>query len=129
MSHHPQPRLAEEKQPLASIIGAPHRHMKFVVSNDAFTRLLPVNQVGEVCIGGPQVGRGCVVLFIRSYYILSYNRYRGREDLTASRFATHPELGERLYRTGDLLADGSVLLIGRIDREVKIRGKNHVKGS
>jgi non-ribosomal peptide synthetase component F len=63
---------------------------------------------------------------------LSYNRYRGREDLTASRFATHPELGERLYRTGDrgkLLADGSVLLIGRIDREVKVRGKNHPKGS
>ena len=68
---------------------------------------------------------------IRFYNVLLANRYRGRDDLTASRFATHPELGERLYRTGDrgkLLADGSVLLVGRIDREVKVRGKNDVKG-
>ncbi|KIK03064.1 hypothetical protein K443DRAFT_95740 [Laccaria amethystina LaAM-08-1] len=109
MSHHPQPRLAAAKQPLASIIGAPHRHMKFVVSNDSFTQLLSTNQIGEVCIGGPQVGRG----------------YRGRDDLTGSRFAIHPQFGERLYRTGDrgkLLPDGSVLLVGRIDREVKVRG-------
>jgi non-ribosomal peptide synthetase component F len=66
---------------------------------------------------------------IRSYDILSVHRYRGRDDLTASRFATHPELDERLYRTGDrgkLLPDGSVLLIGRIDREVKVRGKIHI---
>jgi non-ribosomal peptide synthetase component F len=133
MSHHPQPRIAG-RQPLASIIGVPHRHIKFVVSNDAFTRILPVNQVGEVCIGGPQVGRGYVGLFhifTRSYHILRANRYRGREDLTASRFATYPELGESLYRTGDrgkLLADGSVPLVVWIDREVKVRGKNHVEG-
>ncbi|KAF9528634.1 amino acid adenylation domain protein [Crepidotus variabilis] len=109
MSHQSQPREAEEKQPLASIIGAPHHHMKFVVADETFTKLLAVDQIGEVCIGGPQVGRG----------------YRGRDDLTVERFATHPETGERLYRTGDrgkLLADGSVLLVGRIDREVKLRG-------
>lgn len=56
-------------------------------------------------------------------------RYKGRDDLTVDRFVIHPELGERLYRTGDrgkLLPDGSISLIGRIDREVKIRGQSCV---
>ncbi|KDR67250.1 hypothetical protein GALMADRAFT_130449 [Galerina marginata CBS 339.88] len=110
VSHYSEPRFPEKKQPLAGLVGLPHPHMKAVVSNYSFTRLLPPNKVGEVCIGGPQVGRG----------------YRGRDDLTANRFAIHPELGERLYRTGDrgkLLPDGTLLLLGRIDREVKVRGK------
>ncbi|KZP12421.1 hypothetical protein FIBSPDRAFT_798902 [Athelia psychrophila] len=109
MSHQPQPSAPEAQQPPANIIGAPHQHMKFYVFNDKFDRALPVGEIGEVCIGGPQVGRG----------------YKGRDDLTASRFAVHPDLGERVYRTGDrgkLLSNGSVSLIGRIDREVKIRG-------
>jgi amino acid adenylation domain-containing protein/non-ribosomal peptide synthase protein (TIGR01720 family) len=67
---------------------------------------------GELWIGGVGVGRG----------------YLGRPDLTAERFL--PDLfageeGARLYRTGDLarfLPDGSLQLLGRIDRQVKIRG-------
>lgn len=109
MAHQPQPIASDAPQPAANIIGAAHQHMKFYVSNDAFTRLLPAGEVGEVCIGGPQVGRG----------------YKSRPDLTENRFAVHPELGARLYRTGDrgkLLGDGSVFLVGRIDREVKVRG-------
>jgi non-ribosomal peptide synthetase component F len=52
-------------------------------------------------------------------------RYRNRPDLTDARFAVHPELGKRLYRTGDrgkMLPDGSVFLLGCMDREVKMRG-------
>jgi non-ribosomal peptide synthetase component F len=57
------------------------------------------------------------------------NSYRGLEDLTHSRFVFISELGKRLYRTGDrgkLLPNGAVQLVGRIDREVKIRGRFQV---
>jgi thioesterase domain-containing protein/acyl carrier protein len=72
----------------------------------------PAGARGEIWIGGPQVGRG----------------YLGRPDLTADRF--RPDLfsaepGARLYRTGDLgrwLPDGRLGLLGRADRQVKLRG-------
>jgi pyochelin synthetase len=47
------------------------------------------------------------------------------EARTAARFITHPETGERLYDTGDLgryAADGNVVILGRDDNQVKIRG-------
>lgn len=46
-------------------------------------------------------------------------------EKTAARFITHPESGERLYDTGDLgryAPDGNVLILGRDDGQVKIRG-------
>ena len=58
----------------------------------------------------------------------AFYSYKGKEDLTKSRFAVHPKIGERVYRTGDrgkLLLDGSVVLLGRMDREVKLRGAIH----
>ncbi|KAJ7203596.1 amino acid adenylation domain protein, partial [Mycena pura] len=109
MAHQPHPSGINDEQPAAAIIGKPHAHMEFYTCNETFDRVLPVNEIGEICIAGPQVGRG----------------YRGREDLTATRFMIHPKLGKRLYRTGDrgkILPDGSVFLLGRLDREVKIRG-------
>jgi amino acid adenylation domain-containing protein len=63
--------------------------------------------VGEIFIGGAQVGRG----------------YRGRPDLTAERFVLLG--GERVYRTGDRgawLPDGQVAYHGRVDDQAKIRG-------
>lgn len=53
------------------------------------------------------------------------DRYRNRQDLTDSKFVIHPGFGKRCYRTGDrgmLLWDGSLVIHGRIDREVKVRG-------
>lgn len=38
----------------------------------------------------------------------------------------HPEIGLRMYRTGDrgrLQLDGTLELLGRVDRETKVRGK------
>ncbi len=67
---------------------------------------------GEICIGGPSVGRG----------------YRNRPELTAERFIADPFSsvpGARLYRTGDLgsaLPNGDICFRGRIDNQVKIRG-------
>jgi len=79
---------------------------------DAAGLPVPAGATGEICLGGPQAGRG----------------YFRRPDLTAERFRPDPFAGEpgaRLYRTGDLArfrADGRVELFGRTDEQVKIRG-------
>ncbi|MFJ4981789.1 non-ribosomal peptide synthetase [Streptomyces coeruleorubidus] len=75
---------------------------------DADLRPVPSGEVGEICIGGPQVALG----------------YLGLPELTAERFVVLPD-GERIYRTGDLgrlLPDGTFDFVGRVDRQVKVRG-------
>jgi amino acid adenylation domain-containing protein/non-ribosomal peptide synthase protein (TIGR01720 family) len=72
---------------------------------DRGLELVPIGVPGELCVGGPGVGRGSL----------------GRPDLTAERFIPDPcggSPGDRLYRTGDLarhLADGRLELLGRVD--------------
>jgi amino acid adenylation domain-containing protein len=73
---------------------------------------VPFGATGELYVGGRGVARG----------------YLNLPALTAERYIPDPfgsEPGARLYRTGDLarqLDDGQILLIGRCDKQVKIRG-------
>ncbi|MER7466105.1 amino acid adenylation domain-containing protein [Streptomyces sp. NPDC097981] len=74
--------------------------------------VLPVGMPGEMYIGG-ETGLA--------------HGYHDRPALTADRFLPDPfgPVGARMYRTGDLCRyrpDGVIEHLGRIDRQVKIRG-------
>jgi amino acid adenylation domain-containing protein/thioester reductase-like protein len=90
--------------------GRPVGHARIMVLNE---KLNPVatGTAGEIYIGGAGVARG----------------YLGRPELTAERFL--PDAGGapggKMYRTGDLglwREDGNLEVIGRIDRQLKVRG-------
>ncbi len=96
---------------LVSTIGKPVDNVDILVL-DSRGRLVPPGVRGEICIGGPQVGRG----------------YAGRPRLTAEVFVPDPRAdrpGGRLYRTGDIgsyRGDGTVAFHGRADHQVKLHG-------
>ena len=80
----------------------------FVFYPDSLT-LTPTGCIGEFCFGGDQVAQG----------------YLNEPGLTASKFISHPTYGA-LYRSGDLgrmLPDGSLIVMGRLDDQVKLRGQ------
>ncbi|MES1204670.1 MAG: amino acid adenylation domain-containing protein [Pseudomonadota bacterium] len=83
---------------------------------------LPAGQAGQLCIGGPQVGRGYLrrpALTAEKFVPDPFADGSGGEAAAAA--AEHP----RLYLTGDrarVTADGVIEYLGRIDQQVKIRG-------
>ncbi|WP_159846662.1 non-ribosomal peptide synthetase [Nocardia sp. CY41] len=82
---------------------------QFFLVLDEEGRPCPVGVPGELHIGGAGLARG----------------YVGDDEQTARRFIRHDRLGLRLYRTGDLgkwRADGTIEFLGRVDRQVKVRG-------
>lgn len=89
-------------------IGAPLRDTAWFVLDEKL-RPVPIGMPGELCIAGPQVGRG----------------YWKRPDLTDRAFVKNPFDSGRLYRTGDrvsYLPDGRLRFLGRTDRQLKVRG-------
>ena len=73
---------------------------------------VPAGVVGELHAAGDGVARG----------------YLGDEESTLRKFVPDPlgaARGERMYRTGDMArrrADGTIEFLGRVDRQVKVRG-------
>ncbi|MFZ2956742.1 MAG: amino acid adenylation domain-containing protein [Candidatus Ozemobacteraceae bacterium] len=90
-------------------IGKPLRNYRVYIL-DAFNNPQPLGAPGELCVAGISLARG----------------YLNLPDQTKAAFMPNPLIpGERIYRTGDLarwLPDGNLEFLGRIDRQVKMRG-------
>jgi amino acid adenylation domain-containing protein len=81
----------------------------YVMNVEQLPQLVEVaaGEVGELFIGGKGVGRG----------------YLKRAELTAEKYLMYK--GDRVYRSGDLAKvrpDGELLCLGRVDRQVKVKG-------
>lgn len=101
----PPGEVGDEAVPLGSPLGDAQVHVL-----NAGMCPVPAGIQGEIFVGGPTVARG----------------YLDREELTQDRFLPDPwSEGGRLYRTGDLAKrrdDGAIVFLGRVDRQIKIRG-------
>ncbi|HEY0717556.1 MAG TPA: amino acid adenylation domain-containing protein, partial [Streptosporangiaceae bacterium] len=92
-------------------VGTPLPHAQVLVLGPDLAPV-PAGTAGEVYLGGRGVARG----------------YPGQPARTAERFAPNPysdEPGARMYRTGDYgrwSPGGRLEILGRIDRQVKVRG-------
>lgn len=93
----------------SSCIGKPitNRTVYIINKNE---NLCPVFVAGELVVSGAGLARG----------------YFNNDQLTTEKFVTNPfDPGQRMYKTGDLarwLPNGNVEFLGRIDKQVKIRG-------
>ena len=87
-------------------VGRPLLNYKeFIV--DKFGDIAPYGVIGELYIGGAGVSRG----------------YKNLEQMTAEKFIDFN--GEKVYRSGDYSKwdkDGNVMIFGRLDNQVKLRG-------
>lgn len=77
---------------------------------DKYMNPIPIGVVGELCIGGVNVGQG----------------YLNNPDLTAEKFIDNPFSTGKLYKTGDLAywrEDGEIIFCGRMDHQIKLNGQ------
>ena len=108
-SHWIEPALADDDEPVP--IGRPIDGTGMAIVDKNF-HPVPAGVPGELCIMGASLGRG----------------YVNNPRLTACRFVPNRFAvagGERLYRTGDRAKyneDGTIEIVGRDDRQIKVRG-------
>ncbi|KAK9246689.1 hypothetical protein V1506DRAFT_513191 [Lipomyces tetrasporus] len=90
-------------------IGLPFPNTSCFILEPGSTRILPIGAVGELTFGGHQVAAG----------------YLNSPELTAEKFVNLGDYGT-VYRTGDrarMIADRSIIFLGRMDQQVKVRGQ------
>lgn len=91
----------------APLIGIPIANVQYCIMDESGQKELPPGQAGELCISGVQLCRG----------------YLHRASLDQERFFVLN--GKRCYRTRDLvkaLPSGNYEFVGRVDRQMKLRG-------
>ncbi|MBF0621393.1 MAG: amino acid adenylation domain-containing protein [Magnetococcales bacterium] len=92
-------------------LGKPLDHSRIYVLDRA-GQVVPIGKSGQIHIGGSALAKG----------------YLNHPELTEKQFVADPfspVAGARMYRTGDRgqwRADGQLLFLGRMDRQVKLRG-------
>jgi amino acid adenylation domain-containing protein len=89
----------------------------WITDKDDHNRLMSIGCIGELCVEGPIVTKG----------------YHNNGVMTANSYITNPGFAEqlglqnmRIYKTGDLVryeSNGSLLIIGRKDTQIKIHGR------
>ncbi|KZZ97924.1 nonribosomal peptide synthetase [Ascosphaera apis ARSEF 7405] len=102
------PRVPENGKP--ANIGPQFDNVSSYVFRPGTTTPVLRGGIGELCVGGPLVGKG----------------YLNRDDLTKERFICLDKYEDRIYRTGDLVRlyhDGTFCFLGRQDDQIKLRGQ------
>jgi len=108
ITHH---RMTQAPATASVPVGKPIRNLHIHIVDEQMN-LCPIGVSGELCVSGVGVGRG----------------YLNDEIRTKAAFLEdpfHAQRGVRMYRTGDIgcfLPDGSIILAGRKDHQIKIRG-------
>jgi amino acid adenylation domain-containing protein len=90
-------------------IGSPVLNTTIMLMDEDLSPVAP-GEAGEICISNPCLARG----------------YLNNAKLTDQKFISMPGLEACLYRTGDLgrlLRGGTIEHLGRLDHQIKIRGK------
>jgi amino acid adenylation domain-containing protein len=104
-------RVSNEESHELPPIGRPIANTRVYLLDENLCEV-SMGEVGEIYIGGANVGRG----------------YLNRPELTKEKFIQDPfsaDPGSRLYRTADLArrrADGELAYVGRVDEQIKING-------
>ena len=104
-------RLSGPPETASIPVGRPIPNLRIYIVDERL-RLCPIGVPGEICVSGVGVGRGYLNDEVRTRAVFLDDPFR-------------PEPGSRMYRTGDIgwfLPDGTILLSGRHDQQVKIRG-------
>lgn len=92
-------------------VGRPVSYAKVTIVDEQL-RSVPIGQDGQICAEGPSLAI----------------RYWNDDALTRERFmdgGLQPDCQGRVFLTGDrgrILEDGRIVVLGRIDRQVKVRG-------